>query len=101
MAPANDDYKWFFEKGMMISNNHEGPFSLLQYISPHHYRFYLSWILGSSTQYENADSLCLFRPEARNCLGTVLNSSSFTGSVSLMAVAGKNDELVKTYHIHI
>ena len=97
MAPPYDDYKWFFEKGMMISNNHEGTFSLLQYISPHHYRFYLSWILGSSTQQESGGSLCLFRPEARNCLGNVLNSSIFTGSVSLMAVVGKNDELVKNF----
>ena len=99
ITPNKDDCIWFFEKGLGIANKHENNqgnnqtvLPLLEYISPHYYGFYLSWILGSNKD-EYGDIFGLFKSETRKYLGEVLNSSSVAGSVSLMTIVG-NDTLV-------
>lgn len=99
ITPNKDDCIWFFEKGLAIANerennqgNNQTVLHLLEYISPHYYGFYLSWILGSNKD-DNGDIFDLFQFETRKYLGEVLNSSSVAGSVSLMTIVG-NDTLV-------
>ena len=81
--PIVHDCQWFLENAMLVpgDENTEDKFSILHYISPELYRYYLAWMLG--TNCNSADdpseiSLRVFNPEMRELVGKTLVASSDT-----------------------